>query len=151
MEGLPRCILYEPDSSWAVRLRTMVRPAPASSAAAWLLEMRVASEVERLLDQQSQRLVLVALRGTMSARQCGARIGQAANWRHRWAACEVAFLLDEGLEAWHRACWEMGSGLVFVGSGSLPHVARSVQRFLEHVAPPEADRSAPDPLAWLPW
>jgi len=147
MELSSRCVLYEPQPCWAARLRGL---APISSVG--LVEVRVPSEVTKLLSEESGRLLLVALRSSMTAAQVAARLRQVAQVRKRWPACHVFLLLDERMEPWHRACWEMGSGFVFLGPKSLPLIRRAIERFLKQL-PEEEDRPAEpqDSLEWLPW
>lgn len=142
-----RCLLYEPQPCWAPRLRGL-----SPTARVGLVEVRVASEVTKLLSEESQRLLMVALRSSMTAAQVAARLRQVAEVRQRWPACHVFLLLDERMEAWHRACWEMGSGFVFIGPRSLPVIRRTIERFLNQLPEPE-DQSTDqnDPLQWLPW
>lgn len=142
-----RCVLYEPQPSWAPRLRGLT-----PTSAVGFVEIRVASEVTKLLSEDSQRLLMVALRSSMTAAQVAARLRQVAEVRQRWPACHVFLLVDEWMEAWHRACWEMGSGFVFIGPKSLPVIRRTIQRFLEQLPEP-ADQPAEqyDRLDWLPW
>lgn len=142
-----RCLLYEPQPCWAPRLRGL-----SPTARVGLVEVRVASEVTKLLSEESQRLLMVALRSSMTAAQVAARLRQVAEVRQRWPACHVFLLLDERMEAWHRACWEMGSGFVFIGPRSLPVIRRTIERFLNQLPEPEdqpADQN--EPLQWLPW
>ena len=142
-----RCVLYEPQPCWAPRLRVLL---PTSKVG--LVEVRVASEVTKLLSEESQRLLMVALRSDMTAAQVAARLRHVAEVRERWPACRVFLLLDERMEAWHRACWEMGSGFVFIGPQSLPVIRRTIDRFLKRLPEPE-DQPAEqtDSLEWLPW
>ncbi|MEW4562178.1 hypothetical protein AB1K70_06610 [Bremerella sp. JC770] len=142
-----RCVLYESQPCWAPRLRGLW---PASAAG--LVEVRVASEVTTLLSHESNRLVMVALRGSMTAAQIAARLRHVADVREHWPACRVFLLLDDRMEAWHRACWEMGSGFVFIGPQSLPVIRRTIQRFLKQLPESEAQpNDPPDALDWLPW
>lgn len=149
MEPADHCLLYEPEPYWASRLRGLLRISGAGERP--FTQVRIASEIAQLLAEHSGRLVLVALRETMSARQCAARIRQASELTGRWPQCQVAFLLDEGLEPWQRPCWEMGTGLVFVGPASLPAIVRTMRRFLDQYQPTETPADEPDSLAWLPW
>ncbi|QDU74350.1 hypothetical protein Pan97_13570 [Bremerella volcania] len=147
MDLAGRCVLYEPQPCWAPRLRGL---APTSTAG--LVEVRVASEVMKLLSEESQRLLMVALRSSMTAAQVAARLRQVAEVRQRWPACHVFLLLDERMEAWHPACWEMGSGLVFIGPRSLPVIRRTIERFLSRLPEPkDTPAEQNDPLDWLPW
>lgn len=147
MDFSGRCVLYEPQPCWAPRLRGL---SPTSKVG--LVEVRVPSEVTKMLSEQSERLLMVALRSSMTAAQVAARLRQVAEIRERWPACHVFLLLDERMEAWHRACWEMGSGFVFIGPQSLPVIRRTIARFLNQLPEPE-DQAADehDPLDWLPW
>ncbi|MBA2116968.1 hypothetical protein [Bremerella alba] len=147
MELSGRCVLYEPQPCWAPRLRGL---SPTSTVG--LVEVRVASEITKLLSQDSQRLLMIVLRSSMTAAQVASRLRQVAEIRQRWPACRVFLLLDEWMDAWHRACWEMGSGFVFIGPRSLPAIGRTIERFLKHLPEPE-DRPADqnDSLDWLPW
>ncbi|GAA4425153.1 hypothetical protein [Bremerella cremea] len=147
MDLSDRCVLYEPQPCWAPRLRGLT---PTSSVG--FVEVRIASEVAKLLQEDSHRLLMVALRDSMTAPQVAARIRQVAEVRSRWPACHVLLLLDEQMDAWHRACWEMGSGLVLIGTKSLPIIGRTIDHFLadlpDETEVPETER---DPLDWLPW
>ncbi|WP_144971320.1 hypothetical protein [Bremerella volcania] len=106
----------------------------------------------KLLSEESQRLLMVALRSSMTAAQVAARLRQVAEVRQRWPACHVFLLLDERMEAWHPACWEMGSGLVFIGPRSLPVIRRTIERFLSRLPEPkDTPAEQNDPLDWLPW
>ncbi|PQO26681.1 hypothetical protein C5Y96_19540 [Blastopirellula marina] len=118
-----------------------------------LVEVRVASEVTKLLTEESGRLLMVALHSSMTAAQVAARLRQVAYVRQRWPECRVFLLLDERMDAWHRACWEMGSGFVFIGPQSLPVIRRTIQRFLTQLPAAEEQPAADqhDPLDWLPW
>ncbi|WP_146115737.1 MULTISPECIES: hypothetical protein [Pirellulaceae] len=143
-----RCVLYEPQPCWAPRLRVL---SPTSTVG--LVEVRVASEVTKLLTEESGRLLMVALHSSMTAAQVAARLRQVAYVRQRWPECRVFLLLDERMDAWHRACWEMGSGFVFIGPQSLPVIRRTIQRFLTQLPAAEEQPAADqhDPLDWLPW
>ncbi|PQO29986.1 hypothetical protein [Blastopirellula marina] len=145
MDRSARCILYEPHPCWAPRLRAV------SPTSAGFTEARVASEVDKLLSEESHRLLLIVLRQTMSATQCAARLRQAAATHVRWPNCQVLLLMDEEMEAWHRAAWEMGSGLVFVGSRSVPKLAKTIDRLLQALPADEETTEVQDPLDWLPW
>lgn len=146
MEPADLCLVYEPEPRWAPRLRGL----PGAGERPFT-QVRIASEIVHLLEEQSHRLVLVALRETMSARQCAGRVRQGSDLLRRWPQCQVAFLLDEGLPPWQRVCWEMGVGLVFVGPRSLPAIARTMRRFLDQHQATESPATEPDALAWLPW
>lgn len=142
-----RCVLYEPQPCWAPRLRGL-----SPTSAVGLVEVRVPSEVTKLLAEENERLLMVALRNWMTAAQVAARLRQVAEVRQRWPQCRVFLLLDERMEAWHRACWEMGSGFVFIGPQSLPIIRRTIDRFLKQL--PESEEQPTqqeDPLDWLPW
>ncbi|MHC2067466.1 hypothetical protein ACYFX5_08340 [Bremerella sp. T1] len=147
MDLSTRCVLYEPQPCWAPRLRGLI---PTSSIG--FIEVRVASEVVKLLSEDSQRLLMVALRGSMAAPQVAARLRHVANVREQWPACCVMLLLDEQMDAWQKACWEMGSGLVLVGTQSLPQISRAIDRFVSRLPEPDDPPVHADgPLDWLPW
>ncbi|MBI1247294.1 hypothetical protein GC197_05545 [bacterium] len=147
MDRSTSCVLYEPVPCWAPRLRGL-KPI----AAVGFVEVRVASELTRLLYVDSQRLLLVALRSSMSAAQVAARLRQVAQLQSHWPPCRVLLLLDEQMDVWHQACWEIGSGLVLVGPKSLPTIGRIIERFLAGLPAEDEDRpQADDRLAWLPW
>ncbi len=114
-------------------------------------EARIASEVDQLLSEESHRLLLIALRQTMSATQSAARLRQAAAVHIRWPGCQVLLLMDEEMEAWHRAGWEMGGGLVFIGSQSVPKLAKTIDRLLKGFPSEDQTTEVQDPLDWLPW
>lgn len=145
MDRSARCILYEPYPCWAPRLRAV---SPTSHG---FTEARIASEVDKLLSEESHRLLLIALRQSMSAPQCAARLRQAAATHVRWPKCHVLLLMDEEMEAWHRAGWEMGIGLVFIGSQSVPKLAKTIDRLLKAFPDEEPTTEVQDPLDWLPW
>ncbi|RCS41441.1 hypothetical protein DTL42_23070 [Bremerella cremea] len=145
MDRSARCILYETHPYWAPRLRAV---APMSAG---FIEARIASEVDKLLAEESDRLLLIALRQAMSASQCAARLRQAAQAHVRWPNCQVLLLLDEEMEAWHHASFEMGSGLVFIGSQAVPRLAKTIDRLLKAFPSSEETTEVQDPLDWLPW
>ncbi len=147
MDLSDRCVLYEPQPCWAPRLRGLP---PASKVG--LVEVRVPSEVTKLLSEESERLLMVSLRSSMTAAQVASRLRLVAEVRQRWPACHVILLLDERMEAWHRACWEMGSGLVFIGPQTLPVIRRTIDRFLKQLpTTQEQPADQQDELNWLPW
>ena len=145
MDRLARCIVYEPQPCWAPRLKGVAR------SSAELTEVRIASEVDKLLAEESRRLLLIALRQSMSAAQCAARLRKVAETRDRWPSCQVLLLLDEQMEAWYQASWEMGGGLVFVGNRSLPALAKTVDRLIGELPIEDETTNVQDPLGWLPW
>lgn len=145
MDRLARCIVYEPQPCWAPRLRALSR------SLAELTEVRIPSEVDKLLAEESRRLLLIALRHSMSAAQCAARLRKVAETRNRWPHCQVLLLLDEQMEAWHQASWEIGGGLVFVGNRSLPLLAKTVDRLVSELPIEDETTNVQDPLGWLPW
>lgn len=145
MDRLARCIVYEPQPCWAPRLKAVAR------SSAELTEVRIASEVDKLLSEESRRLLLIALRQSMSAAQCATRLRKVAETRDRWPHCQVLLLLDERMEAWHQASWEIGGGLVFVGNRSLTSLAKTVDRLISELPTEDETAHRHDPLEWLPW
>lgn len=92
-------------------------------------QVRVWSEVERLLEEDSRRLVLVSLERDFTPRQCHARLASAALALRRWPECRIGFLLDLESVAWRFACEELDASFLAIGRADCRPLADRIVRF----------------------
>ncbi|MEX2358343.1 MAG: hypothetical protein WEE51_08420 [Pirellulaceae bacterium] len=129
------CLLWERTGRWARQLR-LTRP----EVERVVRQVRVWSEVERLLEEDSRRLVLVSLERDFSPRQCHARLASAALAKRRWPQCRIGFLLDPEAGGWRFACEELDASLLARGLADCRQLADRIVRFADTSA--EVEQSA---------
>jgi len=144
--ALKPCILLEASPQWGPRLRVFQRRYPLE-----FVETRTPSEVDQLIQQQNQRLLLLALQDTMTGKQCVQRIAFAEQIGQKFPASRIVWLVDPEMPSLLEICYEVG-GLVFQRGQKFSSIVRMIQQFEQKVrsqiAPTEEQD---DSLSWLPW
>lgn len=143
--SIGRCLVFESEPYWAHRLR-----AGHDSIANEIVEVRIASMLARLLDDQPARLVALAIHDNLTAEQSSRRLRMVSSLRRKWPECRPVVLLDPDSQHWLLLSCELAGGPVFVGMSGVSLVRRMIRNYVRRV-PTRPATEDDDPLAWLPW